>query len=436
MSNNTEEADITPKATRALVPELRFPEFRDAGEWEEKVLAQVCEINPPTKDLPDYFIYIDLESVEAGKLAQEKVISLKEAPSRAQRLLKRGDVLFQTVRPYQKNNYFFQPNNDLGYVASTGYAQLRARESNMYLFQYLHNDRFVARVLAKCTGSNYPAINSSDLSEITIEIPNFKEQQKIADCLSSIDELIALEARKIDALKVHKKGLMQQLFPAEGETLPELRFPEFRDAGEWKMRALSEFITERNQYPKERVPLFSLTIEDGVTPKTERYERSFLVNNREGAYKLVLPDDFAYNPMNLRFGAIGRHAGAENVALSKYYNIFYCDESVDSRFCEIYFKSDGMISFYDNMASGSLIEKRRVHFNDFMKFTIRFPVLTEQQKIADCLTSVDDLITLESQKLDALKAHKKGLLQQLFPSLDERPFHHTQFQEETEAAGA
>lgn len=202
----------------------------------------------------------------------------------------------------------------------------------------------------------------------------------------------------------------------EKSFVPKLRFPEFRDAGAWETRELGEFITERNQFPTGSVSLFSLTIEDGITPKTERYERSFLVNDKVGAYKLVLPDDFAYNPMNLRFGAIGRHSGIENVAVSKYYNIFFCDKTVDSKFCEIYFKSDQMIAFYDNMAIGSLIEKRRVHFSDFLKFNIRFPLLLEQQKIADCLSSLDELITVETQKLEAYKDHKKGLMQKLFPA--------------------
>ncbi|MGD9685879.1 MAG: restriction endonuclease subunit S [Desulfobacter sp.] len=198
--------------------------------------------------------------------------------------------------------------------------------------------------------------------------------------------------------------------------VPTLRFPEFRDAGEWTYRKLGGFITERNEPPTEKLPLFSLTIENGVTPKTERYERAFLVKDEEEAYKTVCPDDFAYNPMNLRFGAIARYCGTEKVALSKYYNIFYCDDSVDSRFCEIYFKSCGMITHYDNAATGSLIEKRRVHFREFLKFKIRFPSLSEQQKIADCLSSLDELIRAQAHKLDTLKSHKKGLMQQLFPA--------------------
>jgi type I restriction enzyme S subunit len=198
--------------------------------------------------------------------------------------------------------------------------------------------------------------------------------------------------------------------------VPLLRFAEFRDTEGWAIRELNEFITERSEYPTEKVPLYSLTIDEGVVPKTERYERSFLVKEEEEAYKVVYPNDFAFNPMNLRFGAIAKYTGKENVAVSKYYNIFHCDNSVNSRFCELYFKSYGMLAHYDNVATGTLIEKRRVHFSSFLEFKIYFPKLKEQQKIASCLTSLDDLITAESQKLDALKGHKKGLMQQLFPA--------------------
>jgi type I restriction enzyme, S subunit len=246
--------------------------------------------------------------------------------------------------------------------------------------------------------------------------PRSAEQQKIADCLTSLDEVIVAQGRKVETLKAHKKGLMQQLFPREGETLPRLRFPEFRNGLGWDKRRLGDFIHERCEIAEGTVPLYSLTINEGVTAKTDRYERSFLVTNKEDAYKLVLPNDFAFNPMNLRFGAIGRHSGSEPVALSKYYNIFFCDESVDPRFCEIYFRSDGMVAYYDVMATGTLIEKRRVHFDRFLGFSIPFPQIEEQQRIADCLSALDARIVAEVDKLAALKTHKKGLMQQLFPS--------------------
>jgi len=196
------------------VPKLRFKEFEKEGEWKEKKLSEVAEINPSTKELPQEFIYIDLESVENGVLKQKKQIHFENAPSRAQRLLKKRDIIFQMVRPYQKNNYHFFPSDNFDYVASTGYAQLRAFQSSEYLYQYLHTDIFVNKVLEKCTGSNYPAINSSDLSKLSVKISkNPKEQQKIASCLFSLDRAIEAQAEKIKQLELHKKGLMQSLFP-------------------------------------------------------------------------------------------------------------------------------------------------------------------------------------------------------------------------------
>lgn len=193
------------------VPKLRFPGFE--GEWEEKKLGEIAEVNPKSDSLPEQFIYIDLESVESGVLLKLNQIDKINAPSRAQRLLKDGDILFQMVRPYQQNNYHFFKKDNKEYVASTGYAQIRYSDCSEYLYQFLHTDTFVEKVINKCVGGNYPAINSTDLSNMTVFFPSLSEQQKIADCLSSLDEEIAAQQQKVDTLKEHKKGLMQKLFP-------------------------------------------------------------------------------------------------------------------------------------------------------------------------------------------------------------------------------
>lgn len=194
------------------IPRLRFPGF--TGEWEEKKLGDVAKINPKTEILPEDFIYIDLDSVEGGTLLKKNHIRKINAPSRAQRLLKDGDILFQMVRPYQKNNFhFIDINDERSYVASTGYAQIRYEACSKYLYQFLHTELFVNQVVAKCVGGNYPAINTTDLSNIPISLPSFAEQEKIASILSELDALIAAESTKLDTLKKHKKGLLQQLFP-------------------------------------------------------------------------------------------------------------------------------------------------------------------------------------------------------------------------------
>ncbi|HMY94187.1 MAG TPA: restriction endonuclease subunit S [Cyclobacteriaceae bacterium] len=179
-------------------------------KWEEKMLCEVCEINPVNQDLPESFIYIDLESVEKGKLIQEKKLNRSEAPSRAQRKLLPQDILYQTVRPYQMNNLLFNKEGD--YVASTGYAQIRTRQSAGYIFQLLHSDNFVNEVIEKCTGTSFPAINSKDLGRIRIPLPVPNEQQMIASFLTILDRRIESIINQIDNTKNFKRGLLQQMF--------------------------------------------------------------------------------------------------------------------------------------------------------------------------------------------------------------------------------
>jgi len=410
MSSNKKSPATKEDGKPALVPKLRFPEFRGTEGWEQKEVGEVFQVtrgdvlsmtlvqDEKTDAMP--FPVYSSQTKNNGLSGYYSDFLFEGAITWTTDGANAGDVNFRSGK-------FYCTNVCGVLLSSKGYA-------NACVAALING---VARKYVSYVGN--PKLMNGVMSKIPIPLPPLAEQQKIAECLSSVDEVIAAQARKVDALKTHKKGLMQQLFPREGETQPRLRFPEFQNDGEWEPRELSDFITERDEYPKEKVPLFSLTIEDGVTPITERHERSFLVNDEASAYKLVMPNDFAFNPMNLRFGAIGRHSGTEKVAVSKYYNIFSCDETVDSRFCETYFRSDGMVAFYDDMAIGSLIEKRRVHFAAFLKFNIRFPRLLEQQRIASCLSSLDALIAAETQKLEALKCHKRGLMQQLFPSPEE-----------------
>lgn len=193
--------------------ELRFTRENGSAypDWEEKRLNKVSNINPKAKKLPNSFYYIDLESVNKGILTRKQRVELKNAPSRAQRLLKKGDILFQTVRPYQKNNLHFNIIDD-DFVASTGYAQIRAYESASYVFHFLHTNQFVNRVLSRCTGTSYPTINSSDLGKISIKIPCLEEQTQIAEFLSAIDKKIVVVQTQIEHTQRFKKGLLQQLF--------------------------------------------------------------------------------------------------------------------------------------------------------------------------------------------------------------------------------
>lgn len=191
---------------------LRFQDDngQDFPDWEEKTLGEIVIINPKVKSLPNSFIYIDLESVEKGRLLLQKKLLLSDAPSRAQRYLQKNDILFQMVRPYQQNNYHFNLNGD--YVASTGYAQIRTEQNAQYVYFALHEKSFLDEVINRCTGTSYPSINSTDLSAINISLPSLAEQTKIAACLSSIDAKINAVAQQLEQARVWKQGLLQQMF--------------------------------------------------------------------------------------------------------------------------------------------------------------------------------------------------------------------------------
>lgn len=183
---------------------------------------------------------------------------------------------------------------------------------------------------------------------------------------------------------------------------------------EWEETSFSSLFTSTSDYTDdlEKYPLYSLTIEDGVTPKTERYERSHLVK-KEDSYKIVRPNDYAYNPMNLRFGSVARHKGNSPVAVSGYYDIFTTVYKSDLPFMDSFLTCDPMITYYNRVSTGSLVEKQRVHFSQFLEFVLPLPSINERAKIAAILTTQDKVIELKEKRLAEKQRQKKYLMQQL-----------------------
>ena len=216
-------------------PELRFKGYTQ--DWELCKLEELARFNPKS-NLPEVFQYVDLESVEQSRMVSHRKESRESAPSRAKRLAEKGDVFFQTVRPYQKNNYLFDlPYHN--YVFSTGYAQLRPKGDSYFLLNRLQEEHFVSKVLDRCTGTSYPAINSSDLAQIKVGVPKeIEEQNQIGNFLKYIDITITLHQRKLEHLELLKKEYLQQIFPVNENDIPQLRFSEFSNA--WKQRKLGD----------------------------------------------------------------------------------------------------------------------------------------------------------------------------------------------------
>lgn len=190
-------------------PAIRFKGFTDA--WEQRKLGDIAEFNPKA-EIPDVFEYVDLESVIGTEMVSHRQELKLTAPSRAQRLAKTGDLFYQMVRPYQKNNYLYE-KSDKHYVFSTGYAQMRPHQDGYFLLCLVQNNNFVQIVLDNCTGTSYPAINANDLANIEVKYPfKSEEQVKIGMVFRSLDNLITLHQRKLEKLKNIKKSCLEKMF--------------------------------------------------------------------------------------------------------------------------------------------------------------------------------------------------------------------------------
>jgi type I restriction enzyme, S subunit len=248
MSSNTEKP--------GRVPKLRFPAFLEAGEWkEEKLLALSNEplsngvFNDPKKVGDGYKLinvsdmYIDTV-IDEGRLS---LLELSQSDFEANQV-EHGDIFFTRSSLVKSgiavSNIYLGSSGDVTFDGHL--IRFRANTNKVFpLFaHYLFKTTPArAQLIARGKSATMTTIGQADVASVVLFYPEKEEQQKIADCLASLDERITLEAQQLDTLKVHKKGLMQQLFPAEGETLPKLRFPEFRDAGEWKAKDIGEVFT-------------------------------------------------------------------------------------------------------------------------------------------------------------------------------------------------
>ena len=429
MSSKTKDTSMAATAQHALVPKLRFPEFRDAGEWKEKKAGTLFanRVEDGEEGFPIYSVTMNDGMVQRSSLGR-RVDDIAE--SGGNRKARKGDIVYNMMRMWQ--GAFGVSQEDC--MVSPAYVVL-SPESGAYsdFFWYLFKlPKYLQLLTSHSQGLTLDRLRLyyKDFARILVLIPSPPEQQKIADCLSSIDDLITLEARKIDALKAHKKGLMQQLFPAEGETLPKLRFPEFRDAGEWGTKELSELAVIINEKAgRNKYTLMSITSGIGLVSQLEKFGRE-IAGAQYNNYIVIRKNDFAYNKSATKEypeGFIAIYSGETPAAVPN--SIFTCFRVDECKVLPEYLSYLFFCNLHGRWLKNFITVGARVHgslniYNDDL-LALPVPLPTgyssqaEQQRIADCLSSIDDLIALQTKKLDALKVHKKGLMQQLFPSLGE-----------------
>jgi len=432
MSSKTKTTATKDEATPALVPKLRFPQYREAEGWKSIPLSRLA-IRAKQKNRDEKIDRVLTNSAEFGVVDQRDFFDKDIATQgklEGYYVVELGSYVYNPrisstapVGPISKNKI------GTG-VMSPLYTVFKFKDDRNDFYEHFFKTTGWHAYMrqASSTGARHDrmAISSNDFMAMPLPVPSSTEQQKIAECLSSVDELMAAQARKVDTLKTHKKGLMQQLFPRDGETQPRLRFPEFQNAGEWK-----------------REPLGSLCarIMDGThfSPKSKEGPRPYLTskNIKDGRIDLsnlsyISEEEHAeiYRkcPVKLHDVLLTKDgANTGNCALNNLDFEFSLLSSVavlrgnPSKLCqEFLFQSilsDSVQSLITESMSGQAIT--RITLAKIGGFTIPVTSPGEQQRIASCLSSLDALITAETQKLEALKTHKKGLMQQLFPSSEE-----------------
>ncbi|HCQ2958329.1 TPA: restriction endonuclease subunit S, partial [Escherichia coli] len=243
-----------------------------------------------------------------------------------------------------------------------------------------------------------------------------EEQQKIANCLSSLDALLTAEVQKLDALKKYKKGLLQQLFPREGETLPKLRFPNFQGTTEWKICPLGDFIEEyrkKSTYQDEYDVLTSAR--NGLIKQREYYDNERITERNNVGFNIIPVNYITYRSRSddRRFYFNENNLGITGI-ISTYYPVFRINKGINKFFIELLAQYAEYVGKHSVGTSQTVLS-----LNELRRIKLPIPTEAEQQDIANCLYSFDNLIVAQAQKVKTLKTFKKGLLQQIFPKVNE-----------------
>lgn len=386
-------------------PKIRFIK---SSSFLRKQLKDIAIINPKCS-LPEIFEYVDLESVIGTEMKNHRTEKKGSAPSRAQRLAQKGDIFFQTVRPYQQNNYYFDLDAN-NFVFSTGYAQICSKVNPKYLFTILQQSSFLDQVLENCTGTSYPAIAPSALSNLYLNVcvdPN--EQNLIASYFQSLDTLIQATSKQLASLKQIKAASLQSMFPQEGETKPRVRFKGFEE--EWMTEKLGSLFLERNE-SNIYGEMLSVTMNNGIIKAADngRFDNS---NKDKSHYKVVKIGDIAYNSMRMWQGASG--CSPYDGIVSPAYTVIIPRNGINSLFFAYHFKTIETIKKFRLNSQGLTTDTWNLKYPAFSLIEVLYPSsLDEQQKIASYFLNLDRQITLQTRRLEKLKQIKAACLDKMF----------------------
>jgi len=427
---------MSKNSKKRLVSKLRFPEFRETEVWKERPLSDVLSEHGNKSTGMEVVFSV---SVHKGLINQIEHLgrSFSAASTEHYNRVLPGDIVY-TKSPTGSFplGIIKQSKLDFDVIVSPLYGIFSPETIALgtildAYFESPANVKCFLEPLVQKGAKNTINIKNSKFLSGLLPLPiNRKEQQKIADCLTTLDELITAEVDKLEAYKTHKKGLMQKLFPVKGKTVPEWRFPEFRGKGEWDLKPLGTigktinglsgksgddfgsgcpFVTYKQVFDYASVDL----------DKCGRVKIS--VEEKQNTLKKgdVLFTTSSETPEEVGYASVLLSHPPENTYLNS-----FCfslrpssSQTLVPEFSCYLFHSPIYRKSVSVLAQGST--RFNISKIAFLKIGLPIPMRTEQQKIAECLSSFDELIKAQIQKIEALKTHKKSLMQGLFPSADE-----------------
>lgn len=411
--------DMNSKNYRSLAPKFRFSGFE--GEWKENRLGEVVTSfsgGTPKSGTADYYggSIPFIRSGEIHETETELFITEEGLKNSSAKLVKKGDLLYALYGATSGEVAISKIDGAINQAILC----IRSNKIDIsFLRHFLESkkDFITSRYLQGGQGN----LSSEIILSLIIPFPSICEQKKIAESLTLFDEIISSQRQKIESLKVHKKGLIQQIFPLNGETTPRLRFPGF--TGKWEEKPLSSVLHEHKTKSDGRCEVHSVSVAKGVINQVEYLGRSFAAADTS-KYNLVKPNDIIYtkSPTGaFPYGIIKQNKNPYNVIVSPLYAVYTPVTNYLGYILDSYFENPVNTNNY----LSSLVQKGakntiQITNDTFVSKSMRLPNdANEQKKIAECLMALDDIIIAATAKLDALKAHKKGLMQQLFPQFNQ-----------------
>jgi type I restriction enzyme S subunit len=408
---------MSKKDKTPLVAKLRFPKFQNEGPISFKNGDDVFEPISNKKhnaDLPVLAITQDYGAIPRDLI--DLNVSVTDKSVQNYKVVEIGDFII-SLRSFQGGIEYSMYEG----ICSPAYIVLRKKipVDELYYKYYFKTSKFIQDLNKDIEGiRDGKMISYNQFSSLLLPMPDIKEQQKIADCLSSLDDLVTAEDKKLEAYKARKKGLMQKLFPAEGKTVPEWRFPEFGGGKEWEEKKLGQIadvlmckrIFAEQTNDKEGIPFYKIGT---LGAKPDTFISKELFEEFKSKYNYPRKGEILITCS----GTVGKCLPYNGQ------DAYYQDSNIvwiDNPTLEI--SNDLLLHLLLNVDWKQLNSTTitRIYGSDLRNLSIIFPEdKGEQQKIADCLTSMDSLIIAQSQKIEALSNHKKGLMQGLFPSADE-----------------